>query len=369
MFETRQLHEHERIDAIQLSDMIFREENDKSMGSAFPSIFSSSMIGHSFGAFVKGELVSFMGLVPTMIRIGDAKLSVYSLGSVCTAEEHRGKGIASSMLDHVFKYLENSETSLLLVSGDRSLYTRVNCCHFGTVRNYTVLKEEVEERKSNNIREITSTDSLQMHRVAQERKVAYVQSVMDIQTMLHAEAYASCSKQFHKTLIYEREGKPTSFLVLGVPKSINQQQKATAIEWAGSPIEIAQLMRHSLYEYNYKELSVHIPWHDQQLELELRSHSCTDEQNQGTVFIVNPERLINQLHPYINSTDSIKFKSVNEDYVQVNVFDKRETLHIKEFISFLFDKHTENIEVTTLQQYSKGLFPIPFPYTAGLNYV
>ena len=369
MIEIRQLHEHERIEAIQLSDKIFRDEKDKSMGSAFPSIFSSSMIGHSFGAFVKGELVSFMGLVPTVIRTGDAKLNVYSLGSVCTAEEYRGKGIASSMLDHVFKYLEKSETSLLLVSGDRSLYTRVNCCHFGTVRKFTVFKEDVEVRKNNNIREITSADSLQMHRVAQERKVAYEQSVMDIQTMLHAEAYASCLKQSHKTLIYEREGNVTSFLVLGIPNTYNPYLKATAIEWAGSPSEIAQLMRHGLNEYSFEELSIHVPWHDQQLARELKSHSFTDVQNQGTVFIVNPERLINQLHPYFNVRDSIKVKSVNSDYVHVNVFDKRETLHVKEFISFLFDNHSENLEVTTLQQCSKGLFPIPFPYTAGLNYV
>ena len=118
MVEIRIIHNDELTEAAALSDAVFRDAEQTSMAIAFPHIFSAGL-NQSFAAFEAGKLVAFMGLVPKILNIGPAKLQIHCLGSVCTAPEARGKGYASLMLEQVYRLLEQSGTSLLLVSGDR----------------------------------------------------------------------------------------------------------------------------------------------------------------------------------------------------------------------------------------------------------
>ncbi len=367
MIELRQLHAHEYQAAINLSDKTFRNANQKSMGDAFPSIFSPYMISQSFGAFYEGELVSFMGLVPSVIRIGEAKLRVYSLGSVCTAEEHRKKGIASQLLERVFQFIDASEASLLLVSGDRSLYTRVNCCHYGSVTRFN-LRNRVQEVNENEIREMRAEDLFQINNIGQQRLVCYEQSIIDLQTLIHAEAYASCFNLSHKTIILKKDDIITSFVVIGIPDKDSTQQKAKAIEWAGHPNEIVKLLSNAMEAYKLEEIEIHIPWHEDELVGELKGNFYSKEKNQGTVYIVNAERLLHQLQPYIKN-DSIQFRPTGADTIDVTIFNRSKTIYLKEFLSLLFDAEPSDSEIIKLQKETGGAFPIPFPYTAGLNYV
>ncbi|WP_338785991.1 GNAT family N-acetyltransferase [Metabacillus sp. FJAT-53654] len=371
--EIRQLEEHERQVAIELSDKTFRNHQQKSMGEAFPFIFSQSTIGQSFGAFHNGELVSFMGLVPSVIKIGEARLNVFSLGSVCTAEDFRKKGIASQILERVFEYIDSSDASLLLVSGDRSLYTRVNCCHFGSVSKFNVQFENIHEKSESQIREMRKEDLFQMNQIAHQRLIAYDQSVTDLQTMIHAEAFASCLNLTHKTLILDKDNKVSSFLVLGVPDRQRREQKGKMIEWAGKPNEIKHLLSYAIKAYDLEEIEVAVPWHEQLLENELKGSGSTFtlEKNEGTIYIINPERFLKQLNPYLKSKhfESIECKYTDREHIQVSSTNMTTTLHSKDFVSFVFDSQPNNPEILELQKDFRDILPIPFPYTAGLNFI
>src|SRR5690554_2912648 len=104
--------------AIQLANGIFRGEGHSSMGDAFPHVFSKG-INHSFGAFDGDRLVSFMRLVPSKMKVGEAELNIFSIGGVCTHEDYRQRGISSKLLKRVYQYIDEAEASLLLISGDR----------------------------------------------------------------------------------------------------------------------------------------------------------------------------------------------------------------------------------------------------------
>jgi predicted N-acetyltransferase YhbS len=369
--EIRQLEEHERQVAIELSDKTFRNHQQKSMGEAFPFMFSQSSIGQSFGAFHNGELVSFMGLVPSVIKIGEARLNVYSLGSVCTAEDFRKKGIASQVLEKVFDFLDSSDASLLLVSGDRSLYTRVNCCHFGSISKFSVQYENVHEKNESQIREMRKEDLFQMNQIAQQRLISYDQSVSDLQSLIHAEAYASCLNLIHKTLILEKDKKVSSFLVLGVPHSQRQEQKGKMIEWAGQPNEIKHLLSYAIKAYSLEEIEVAVPWHEHLLENELKGSPFTLEKNEGTVYIINPERFLKQLNPYLKSKHfgTFECKNTDHEHIEVTFSNMTTTLKRKDFVSFIFDSQSKKPEILELQRNSGNIFPLPFPYTAGLNFI
>lgn len=370
MLEIRQLKKEDRLAAIKLSDQTFRDHEHVSMGEAFPFIFSPHMITQSFGAFVDGELVSFMGLVPSVIRVGEAKLNVFSLGSVCTSPNHREKGIASQILEKIYEYIDSASGSLLLVSGDRSLYTRANCFHFGSMNRYKIHKP-IENTNVGKIREMVPKDLFQMQQLVEEREVGYVQSISDLQTLLDAKAYASCYKFSHKTYVSMVDGRITSFIVLAIPNNKLQDSKSIAIEWAGSPEDIAQILSHALIEMDLQEIDIHVPWQELVLNDMLKEiPTKIEKKNQGTVYIVNPERLFAQLQPLIEKSNlSIEVSRVDQHLIAIETPTGTTKLEIKDFVAFVFDLHSTNPVVQNLQAESGNVFPIPFPYTAGLNYI
>lgn len=369
--EIRQLYANERQAAIKFSDKIFRTTGQKSMGEAFPTIFSPGFIEQSFGAFIGGELVSFMGLVPSFVKIGQAKLTIFSLGSVFTLEEYRKKGIASKILEKVFHYIDEAGASLLLVSGDLPLYTRVNCCHFGQVKKYKYCSERNDHNQDTMIREMRNEDVVQMKKIAEQRTVTYEQSVSDLQMLLHAEANASCANLTHKVLLMETDSQVSSFIVLGLPDQNNQTKKGKMIEWAGQPNEAHNLISYACKKYELEEIEVAVPWYEDEMEKELLGQPFSLHPNDGTVYIVNPERLVKQLEPYLNDKllDSFEAKLAAHEHVEITFGNQSTTLTIKDFVSFLFDVQPQDASIQNLQNKMGGVFPIPFPYTAGLNYV
>ncbi|MDF2719466.1 MAG: acetyltransferase, family, partial [Paenibacillus sp.] len=60
MEEIRLLRPDEFRAAAALADLVFRDADHKSMGDAYPNAFSPSLL-QSYGAFVDGSIVSFVG--------------------------------------------------------------------------------------------------------------------------------------------------------------------------------------------------------------------------------------------------------------------------------------------------------------------
>ncbi len=123
MPQYRLLRNNEYDKAITLADQVFRDAEHSSMGNAFPYVFSPEL-GQSFGVFINGELVSFIGLVPSVLHIGGADISAYSIGAVCTHSDYRKKGYASQLLHKVFEHINKAEASILFVSGTLPLYIK-----------------------------------------------------------------------------------------------------------------------------------------------------------------------------------------------------------------------------------------------------
>lgn len=371
VLEIRNLKKDEREMAIKLSNITFRDQEQISMGKAFPFIFEEGHICQSIGAFENGELVSFMGLVPSTIKIGPARLFVYSLGSVFTMKEHMGKGIATKLLEQVYAFLEKTEASLLLVSGTRSLYTRNGCHRFGDVRRYFLKRDKEMTFESSNytIREVLPSDLMSMSRIDEQRYANYIRSSTDLATLLSAEAYASCLKCSHKVLVAEKNNSIVGYLVIGVPYHEGITRKPFVIEWSGSAIVCNELLKASLDIYEIDELEVPVPHHEKELIQLLTPYQYKEEKNQGTVRIHNTDRLMHQLLPYVKqSSEELNFSVITRstNQFEVKVGNKGSVLTSSQLIEFLFDPSTSYEE---LRRSMKNELPLPFPYTAGLNYV
>lgn len=387
MVEIRRLTMREYPAAVKLADKVFRDESQKSMGDAFLSVFSPSL-GQAFGAFADGELVSFMGLVPAVIHIGEARLKVYSLGSVCTDEDYRGQGLASNLLDRVLAHVDKAGASLLLVSGDRPLYTRVHCHPFGEVDEFLLTRREnflpgddknsigVNEKKGvgeYQIRELQATDWLALHELAQARPVRFEQSVWDLAGMVHSEPFASCIHRTHRTWVAEQDGQPVAFAVLGLPYRDRRDLSPLVIEWAGPAEAVGAILKFAV-ETQVNSLTLVLGPHEQEIAAVLSLIPAKRQRNQGTVRVMEAGRLVQQLRPYLIARDShlaTEFVAVSmpDGQVEVRLGEEMRVLSSQQFIAFVFDSPPQTVWTDKMESLRRRLFPVAFPYTAGLNYV
>ncbi|GGE38193.1 hypothetical protein GCM10011391_16240 [Pullulanibacillus camelliae] len=362
--EIRQLRSEEATQAIKLSDAVFRDTEQKSMGEAFPTIFSSEMIEQSYGAFEGERLVAFMGLVPSVIRVGKAHVHSYSLGSVCTDPASRGKGYASQILDKLLRDIKQTEAALLLVSGDRPLYRRADCYPFGEV-----LQFEIEVAGSMDhtfaIREYSPRDVHRVTELANNRPVGYALTPYDMSVYIHAEAYASCIKQQHRVLLAEQQGSTQAFLIVGVPYR-HSQSEAVAVEWGGDPQAIRSLLQAAKVHYALKSLKINVPWQEKELIERLSDFSHHYQANQGTIHLVDIERFFKQLGPYFSEAfPSAQVQDWQLDKGEKRIIIRRQGIDVEmtseALVSYLFDPKARQEGLPSIT--------IPLPYTAGLNYI
>jgi len=380
MAVVRRLTNEEMKIAVRLSDDTFRDAEQTSMGTAFPFIFSDAAEHLSYGAFeADGRLVSFMGLVPWTIRIGAAELSVLSLGSVCTEPSARGKGYASEILKQVYAFARDAGASLLLVSGDRSLYTRSGCAPFGRVLRYRMNNVHGEtllagvRSEEGIVRDMRPDDLFALHATAAARDVQYRLGVNELATLLKAEAFASIMKMKHRVLVRESAGRVTGFAVIGVKGAPELQ--GTVIEQGGAPAAVAGLFGEAIHRFGLQKLDVPVPWQETELIAKLDGIPASVENHPGTLRIVDGEALIRQLRPWLLERGDIRelhLKEKGDGRWQLQCEESGQTFVAtsEQLVRLIFDcagSHDKSMPEGS--NTFRHLFPVPFPYTAGLCYV
>ncbi|MDB4866462.1 MAG: hypothetical protein JWR03_795 [Cohnella sp.] len=374
----RMLTNEEMKEAVRLSDATFRDDTQPSMGEAFPYIFSDSMMHVSFGAFEEGKLLSFMGLVPMTIRIGDACLRVFSLGSVCTHPDARGKGIASEVLSEIYRYIRQAGASLLLVSGGRTLYTRTGCAPFGRTLRYGLdqLTADVllssEDPCTLKIREMAASDIHEIYETASRRDIRYDLGINELAMLIKVEALASCLKMKHRVLVAEHEGTVRSFGVFGIP--VDPQRSGLVLEYAGDAASVVCLAAHAVKKFGLSGLDFPVPWHETELNNRLSMVPSSEEDNVGTIRIVDGQALVNQLRPWLDrkaagNSAAIRLKELDDRSWLLEAGTNRMTLSADELVRIVFDRASTKDPELEGTGSMKGLFPVPFPYTAGLAYI
>lgn len=370
-------------EAVKLSDRIFLKEPDQpSMGISFPMIFEPG-ISHSYGAFdAENKLASFMGLVPFTIRSGAAMLKVFSVGSVCTDPNHRGKGLAGELLDHCKAHAKRSGASLIFVSGARSLYTRAGCRYFGRAMQHRLTLENMSQLKnrlksSYQIREMISEDTFKIHELLEKRSSGYVSTVNDLNKLLDASAFSNVIRLEQKVLVAEENGSVKAVAIIGIPGNVmTPSSPPTLIEWAGNDEAAAFILSEAFNQYAIQELVVSLPWQDQGLSSILKEAGSEvhDIRNSGTLYLVNGRELINQITPILpeEAAGILQAQGEHGPYVYKQ---GKETIQLDDegLLSLLFDpqspyrKAAEESGNTEDHQFT--LRPIPLPYTECLHYI
>lgn len=369
--------------AKKLADQIFLKQPEQpSMGTSFPLIFEPGST-HSYGAFDEdGNVTAFMGLVPYTIRAEAAKIRAFSIGSVCTAPESRGKGIAGELLNQCKAHAERSGASLIFISGARSLYTRADCRHFGRAVEHRFNREEAIQMESKiqtiyQVREMNPEDIFKIHELIEKRSASYVSSVSELDKLLGASAFSNVLRLEQKVLIAEQNGDSVAFAIIGVPGTkMTPSRPATLMEWAGDAEAAASILSQAVTRYDLPELIIPLAWQDRELSTWLESAGSEGKsiRNSGTVYLVNGRELLRQIAPLIPEEASGMLQAEG-DHGPYLYKQGSETTRLDDegLLSLLFDpdspyRNPQSPEGDSADQ-GFQLRPIPLPYTEGLQYI
>ncbi|MCR8843462.1 GNAT family N-acetyltransferase [Paenibacillus sp. SC116] len=385
MTNIRILNDKEMHEAILLADRIFRDAEQVSMATGFPYLYATTY-SQSFGTYEGDRLVGFNGLLPAVLRIGPAAVNVFSLGSVCIDPEARGRGYASSMLDHVKEHVKQAGASLLLVTGTRSLYTRAACHLFGAVTRVMLDQSHAQsilasqDSQPFHLRTMEPYEWLKLHAVARGRHVRYEQSVWDWVGLVKAEAYASCVKLTHQVLVAERDGKIAACAVVAIPKgTLKSRRPPFAVEWAGDASAVACLLAYATVNNNLPVLEVPVNWHENELSEIFNSIPSISEQNLGTVYMADIEQFVEEIRPYWLQHDAtvgaqlnirLADQDKNEDEYELSI-PQLSPLRLsgQQLTALLFTPHTQLDLPSGWAAALQPILPIPLPSTSGLNYI
>jgi len=363
--EIRHLRDDEFEQAIKLSDATFREEGHISMGEAFPQVFSRAL-KQSYGAFDGEKLVSFVGLVPAKIHIGPAVLNVFLIGSVCTAPEYRGQGLATAVLEKIYQHIKKANGSLLFVSGGRGLYRRLGCYEFGGMYQFRWQSPgELAHSFSGKVRQADPVDLFYLDELREQKSVRFDASLWEWAELVKAGGLASIYKLTQEVFVAEKDGVPVAYIVVGLPTPHHTEGKAMITEWAGDPEAIKALVQQVLSEQKVSTVTMNIPWHEPLLK-DFRQYPHKKKNHSGTIHIIDAQNLFAQLQPYFSASygGKIKISVDNEGDDYVLAVDEREIVLTEErFVSLLFTPGA--MEPSSFE----GIFPIPLPDTLGLYFV
>ncbi|MEX2461065.1 MAG: GNAT family N-acetyltransferase [Paenibacillaceae bacterium] len=380
MTEIRFATNEELKQAAALSDSVFRDSEQTSMGVAFPQIFSSGL-NQSIAAFEEKKLVAFMGLVPNIVHIGHSQLQIHCLGSVCTDLEYRGQGHASLILEQIYGFIKQSGSCLLLVSGDRSLYTRSGCRKFGAIKHYSITKHDAEiyqqdyNDKSIGFRLFEKKDAFAFHHLRKSRSVGYEESLFGTAQLIDSEAIASIHKLNYQVYVAELDGKLIACVIVAVQVNHVSQAEPFVVEWNGVANVVVSLISYVVKQLSLSNINLYSPWHELDMHEALEGVSFTTAQNSGTVKVTDSKKLWEQLLPHLreknpNAACVIELlEDEDADTICLSILGNVIRISYDEFVALLFNPDANVPSLQPFKSVLDCLFPIAFPYTAGLHYI
>jgi ribosomal protein S18 acetylase RimI-like enzyme len=211
-----------------------------------------------------GVPVSQVKLFHSRVRIHGSLLRTASIGDVCTQPDYQGVGAATRLLHHGFAQLRREGARLVVISGERGLYTRLGCTQAGRYAQAMLQPGMLGPAfRPVSVRPSMESDAGLFARLYATEPVGFQRGVEYIAGHLgnprvywHAENW-----------IVEAAGKPVGYLLLGVPWEYRQDPSVgirELMEYAGDRTAIAAALG-EVFAHNIGRLRLVIPWQDADL--------------------------------------------------------------------------------------------------------
>lgn len=348
--------------SLDLINMTFRKGKPM-MEKEFPLLLSEENSERRVLMKVNDEVAAIVNYYKSNIHIEGAQINVGSIGAVCTARNHRGKGFATKILDEIDQRMLDENIQIQLISGDGALYTRRGASFGGKV-----LRVKLSGSKSShrfNYEEVDEKDVISLLKIYNSDSTRYYRNYVQMVALMHAgkAAYQHFKKVYLNNMLIGYFVISDDFkrvVELGGPlplviESIQQYQQDNELCDLNLDVLSSGKDISYIYERNY--------------EFEEKNHS-------GTIKILDVKGLLKALKPYAiqyiteDVFDSISIEKKSDSY---ELHYKNDVIYLNgdsELVKLIFgtwdDEITEDTEINSIIQ---KIFPIPFPLTDNLNYI
>ena len=286
----------------ELSDKVFRPSlpAGTAMGVEFAPMFSSENAQNLYFVERDGLPVSLVGMVKSRVCIHGASVSAASMGSVCTLAEYRKHHFASAMVEQVIEDFSPS-TSVLLVSGELSIYRRVGCVNFGNWVEASIDSKGasrpngVQNRDVQIIRGVP--DSSAMLKLYRNEPLRYSRSQASMEQLLATMTAPRFRNQTRapETFAGYRHGELVAYAIAS--QSDHRPEFIRIFEWAGDRSVLLDLVAAAQGHFGSTTARLMSSPSDVVLRSELLSAgaSLVNTRNQGTLRVLNPTLLLQEM--------------------------------------------------------------------------
>ena len=127
---------------VALANRNFRSDNGD-MGKQFPLLFHPERLDQLRVFTAQDKPVSLVGVTIDDVVLLGCSTRIACVGSVCTDESARGRGLAGRLVDDAAAHATAGGASVMLISGGRTLYTRRGATSGGLFHRYTIATERL----------------------------------------------------------------------------------------------------------------------------------------------------------------------------------------------------------------------------------
>jgi len=298
--ETRACRIEERDALLALVNRVFDDMGD--MGAAFPLLFGPDNLQGLRVVLGEQGPAAHVGVCIRPALILGASLKVASIGAVCTDPAHRGRGLASALMEDARRYAREQGASLMLISGGRGLYRRLGYSDAGRFVNYQLQDSQLQGLDPQGL-ELSGYKEEDLPAVAalhQAEPVRFVRSASDWQRVLAAGVLMCDASDLW---VIRQDGRPVAYVGVQRPSPEHSGSAASARvgELAGSRSAIAAVLPALLDRYNVPVMNLWIQHTDVEMSLSARKHGWTEQPKSfpGTVGVIDPPTLIEAVRPLL----------------------------------------------------------------------
>lgn len=357
----------------KLSDEVFRPNRPAgtSMPIEFSLMFSAQNARNLYFVEDAGRPVSLIGMMPGRVHVQGVAVSVVSMGSVCTLEDYRGRHLASQMIQQILADF-SSTTSLLLVSGELSIYRRIGCVNFGVYyeAQFAWAREasvQAHRNGSENIEiRIGQPDASQMLELYQAEPFRFSRSRSAMETLLQSMQAPGFRAQ-SESPITAGAYRNGALVAYGIGQKRDRNDKATIFEWAGDRTAIPALALAIGEHLGAVNVQIAFQPADRVLQSVLSANGTTwsEVANQGTLLVLNPALLVAELQSFFEERygSALRLEPVGENAWKVN-WTSASAANLPDQGRVL----TGGAELSTWFFHDSGL-GLPLPRTDDLNYI
>ena len=328
---------------------------------------------HAFTMFYEGNPVSTIGRLERAIRVFGDPLRTGFVGGVCTHPDHRGKGLAGTILAASLKRFADNDVDFVYISGGRSLYLRAGANHVGASVSFVLQAGQLArlDTAGVSIRKAEPTDVQLLAQIGELDPTRVVRELRDYRLTVE---HAHCCGRPAEFFIVQRGPAPVGCIFAGAPTVQEGRRYRQIFEYSGERQCIVSALA-KLGAGMEPDEEVHIDTcHRDILAKLLAEEGFTGKPGKlgGTVKMLDFVRTMTKLKSYFTShlpvdfVDSIELAAGGERYVAWSGDDmleiQGESNLLWTFLGVPPGEHVANVRATgKMVQLLEECLPIPLP--------